>query len=84
MSFMKYRVKFLEYFKDGNILEGRAFQSGQEAVLDESDVHKIAQSGGLLEKLETLIPRPVKEPEKVEAPVEAAPVKEPKAKKHAQ
>jgi ADP-dependent phosphofructokinase/glucokinase len=59
----KLRVKFLESFKDGMILEGRNFNVNEVAVLEEMDVEKIINSGGEVEVLETLIPNPLKQTE---------------------
>lgn len=68
--FFKVRVKFLEAFKDGNILDGRLFKVGDIVDMDEIDAKKITQSGGYIEVLETFIPNPKKQVVE-EAPVEA-------------
>jgi hypothetical protein len=61
MDFMKYRVKVMEGFKDGNVLEGRFLKPGEILVLSESDVTKITNSGGVLEILQEMIPNPLKQ-----------------------
>ncbi len=73
MSFVKHKVRIEEHFKDGNILDGREFHPGEIAVLDESDVLKIVQSGGTVTQLGTVVPNP--KPEKSDEPVEAVPEK---------
>lgn len=60
MSILKYRVKFMEAFKDGNILGGKFFGAGSIHVIDESDMVKIQNSGGVFDTIETLIPNPLK------------------------
>lgn len=62
MDFVKYRVKFLEGFKDGNILGGAFFKAGQIETVSETDMIKVQNSGGLLEVMETLIPNPKMKP----------------------
>lgn len=71
MSFLQYKVKFLAGFKDGNILDGRFFAPNEIAVLSETDLTKVGNSGGEVEVLETLVPNP----RKVVEPVEAEPKK---------
>ena len=67
MEFLRYRVKVMEAFKDGNILGGRFLKPGEILVISESDFVKITNSGGTLEVMESLIPNPKKEaPEVVE------------------
>lgn len=56
----QYRIKMLEAFKDGNILNGRLLKANEVLNVSESDMVKIRNSGGLLEILETLIPNPLK------------------------
>lgn len=60
MSFIKYRVRVLEPFKDGMILEGRELKPEQVIDLDESDFQKIVNSGGMLEVIDTLVPNPLR------------------------
>ena len=67
MEFLRYKVKVMEAFKDGNILGGRFLRPGEILVVSESDFVKITNSGGILEIMESLIPNPKKEaPEVVE------------------
>lgn len=56
----KLRVRFLEPFVDGNILEGRRFKPEEVVDMDEADAMKIQNSGGEIEVLETLVPNPLK------------------------
>lgn len=58
MDFLQYRVKNMEAFKDGTILNGRFLKPGEILVVSESDFVKITNSGGTLEILDTLIPNP--------------------------
>jgi hypothetical protein len=65
MSFIKYRIKMLETFKDGNILEGRTLKTGEILEVDESVKNQIwSSSGGMIEVLGQVIPNPKKEEEK--------------------
>ena len=67
MAFLKYRVKVLENFKDGNILGGKFLRANDILVIDEDDFVKVQNSGGVLEILDQLIPNPTKaEPVEVE------------------
>ena len=52
-------VKFMEKFKDGNII-ARAFKAGEITELDEALVVRIRQSGGMLEVMEKRVPPPQK------------------------
>jgi hypothetical protein len=52
-------VKFMEKFKDGNII-ARAFKAGEITELDEALVERIRQSGGMLEVMEKRVPPPQK------------------------
>lgn len=55
-----YRVKNMETFKDGNVLNGRLIKAGEVLVVTELELHRIRQSGGVVEVVETLIPNPKK------------------------
>ena len=57
---LKYRIKNMEPFKDGNIMNGRFLKAGEVLVVDEVDAVKIKNSGGVIEILETLVPNPLK------------------------
>lgn len=72
MSFIKYRIKILEGFKDGNVLDGMELRANQIIDVDEGVTERIRQSGGRVEVLQTLVPNPKKE---VVEPVEAEPEK---------
>lgn len=67
---MKLRIKNLEPFKDGNVLGGRFLKVNEILVVDEMDADKIENSGGVIERIEMVIPNPVRaepeEPEKKE------------------
>jgi len=63
----KLRIRFLEPFKDGQILEGRQFKVDEVTELDQMDVEKIVNSGGEVEVLETLVPNPLKKTEEEKA-----------------
>ena len=77
MSFMKYQVKMLVQFKDGNILEGRELKAGEVLEVDESVKNQLwSSSGGMIEVMGQVVPNPKKQ-----QPVEAAPVEEPKSEK---
>lgn len=67
MDFLKYRVKVMEGFKDGNVLEGRFLKPGEVLVVSEQDYTKIVNSGGILEIMDSLIPNPKKESAEVVA-----------------
>lgn len=67
----KYKVKNMEPFKDGTILDGRFVKPGEILVIDEQTRNKMVQSGALLEELEILIPNPLKTVAPVEEPVVA-------------
>lgn len=56
---MLLKVKFLEAFKDGNILP-QSFRAGEIVELDELIVKRIVQSGGVLDILEKRVPKPQK------------------------
>ena len=72
-DFVKYRVKIMEGFKDGNILGGRFLKPEEIIVLTDADIVKIRNSGGTLDILETLVPNPKKElPEIIEMKEEQA------------
>ncbi|HEY6022118.1 MAG TPA: hypothetical protein VIY48_20290 [Candidatus Paceibacterota bacterium] len=60
MSLVKFRVRVMEPFKDGNVLEGKQLMPEQVLVLDEQDFAKVVNSGGVLEVLEQLVPNPLK------------------------
>lgn len=64
-----YKIKMVEAFKDGNILEGRPLRAGEEIVVSEGDLAKIRQSGGLVEQVETMIKNPMKDLPPVERPL---------------
>ncbi len=57
---MKLRIKVLENFKDGRILEGKFLPAGSIHIVSEIDAQKIENSGGLIEVLEKVIPNPLK------------------------
>lgn len=67
---MHYKVKNMEIFKDGNILNGRQLKPGEILVLDDITVQRIQNSGGTLEVIEKMIPNPLKST--VEKPKEIA------------
>jgi hypothetical protein len=77
---MLIKVKNIEPFKDGNVIGGRFLSAGEIVVLDELDVAKVRQSGGLLEEIERMIPNPLKTKVEEVEPVEAQ-VEEPRGKK---
>jgi hypothetical protein len=60
MDFLKYRVKVLENFKDGNIMEGRELRVNEILTISQTDFVKVTNSGGKLEILEEMIPNPRK------------------------
>lgn len=60
MDFMKYRIKNMEPFKDGNVLGGKFLKPNEVIEVSESDLVKIRNSGGLVEVLEVLVPNPKK------------------------
>lgn len=60
MSLIKFRVRVMEPFKDGNVLEGKQLMPEQVLVLDEQDFAKVVNSGGVLEVLEQMVPNPLK------------------------
>lgn len=66
---MKLRIKNLENFKDGNVLGGKFIKAGEILIVDESDAVKIENSGGIIERIEMVIPNPLKE-QPVEKPAE--------------
>jgi hypothetical protein len=66
MDFIRVRAKFEEPFKDGNVLEGRSFNTGQIVEMSEADFNKVLQSGGTITALEKLVPNPKKHDEPVE------------------
>ena len=55
----KLRIRFLEFFKDGNVLP-RGYAANEELVVDENLYSRIKQSGGVVEIVEKLIPNPKK------------------------
>jgi hypothetical protein len=57
---MFFRIRMIEVFKDGNILEGKLFSAGKEYIVSELDKNRIAQSGGLFEVIEALVKNPLK------------------------
>lgn len=57
---MKLRIKNLENFKDGNVLGGRFLKAGEILIVEESDAVKIENSGGVIERIEKVIPNPLK------------------------
>jgi hypothetical protein len=79
MSFIKYRIKILEGFKDGNVLGGMELKANQIIDVDEGVTERIRQSGGRVEVLQSLVPNPKKqeiiEPVEVVEAVEAEPKK---------
>lgn len=56
----KYVIKNMEPFKDGTIaeLEGRFVKAGEILTVSEITLHRMQQSGAVLEILETLVPNP--------------------------
>ena len=60
MDFMKYRIKNMEAFKDGNVLGGKFLKPGEILEVSEQDMVKIVNSGGIVEVIETMIPNPKK------------------------
>lgn len=73
----KFRIKMLEPFKDGNILGGRFLKVGEVLIVTEREAELIESSGGLLERIEMVIPNPLKQvvsdPQAVDSYKEAAP-----------
>lgn len=61
-----HKVRFIEPFKDGNILNGQLFKANEVAVLSPQDKEKIVNSGGVLEEIEMVVPNPLKNVEPVE------------------
>lgn len=59
MSIIKYKVKVMEAFKDGDILAGKFFKPEEIIVIDEAIKNRMEQSGAVLEVLETLVPNPL-------------------------
>jgi hypothetical protein len=57
---MFFRIRMLEVFKDGNILEGQLFKAGHEYIVSDVDKNRIAQSGGLFDVIEALVKNPLK------------------------
>ena len=77
MDFLRYRVKVMEAFKDGNVLGGRFLKPNEILIVSEADYLKITNSGGTLEILDSLIPNPkVESAEMVEAKITQAAEKE--------
>lgn len=60
MSLIKFRVRVMEPFKDGNVLGGKQLMPEQVIDLDEQDFAKVVNSGGVLEVIEQLVPNPLK------------------------
>lgn len=65
---LHYRVKFVEGFKDGNILE-KEVPANTIQVIRKDLYAKIINSGGMLEIIETLIPNPLKHQDELPAEV---------------
>lgn len=65
----KYKIKNIEAFKDGNVLDGRFVKPGEILVVNETEKQRMVQSGALIEVIETLVPNPLKEVEKTVEPV---------------
>jgi hypothetical protein len=60
MDFLKFRVKVLEEFKDGNVLDGKLLKTNSILIVSEQEKAQIEQSGGVIEVLEEVIPNPRK------------------------
>jgi hypothetical protein len=57
---LHYKIKNHEAFKDGNVMEGRFIKAGEILVVSEFDKDRLAQSGGVFDILETLVPNPLR------------------------
>lgn len=57
---MELRIKMSENFKDGNVLGGKFLAANKEYIVSKMDADKIANSGGLFEVIEQVIPNPLK------------------------
>lgn len=73
MSIIKFQVRFLEPFKDGNIFGSKSFKTNEVATIEEEQLTKARNSGAALEVLQTLVPNPLRhiKPEETPALVEA-------------
>ena len=60
MDFVKNKVKFVEPFKDGNIMEGRLFKADEIEYLTDEELHRVEQSGAVVYVLDRVIPNPLK------------------------
>ena len=56
-----YKLKFVEVFKDGNVMDGRLFKQNEVVIVSENDKNRIIQSGAVVDILETLIKNPLKD-----------------------
>lgn len=66
---LKYKVRFVEPFKDGQVFGSKLYKAGEIDIIDAGLVERARSSGAILDVLETLIPNPLKnlphEPEQV-------------------
>lgn len=69
----RFRIKNMEPFKDGNVLGGRFLKPGEVLIVTEREATLIENSGGIIERIEMVIPNPLKREEPADEKPEAKP-----------